>query len=142
LGAAVGAGYLFLSAAPQIVHVIYGSSRPWWQYSLVTLSLLASAFGYLLFHISRRVYPALRPGELCRRAAAVLSLAIAYASAGLLVAGPLLFSRSVLGVADGRGVFPKDHVHWYHLALCGAVALNLGVILQLAWDEKPLTEPL
>lgn len=141
LAAAVGIGYLFFFSAPHLVKILNDTWRPAWQLWLGVAALVSTAYVYLTFHISRRVHPRLPPGPLRKRSLAILALALAYASLGMLIAGPMLFSLPFLGAAASGQPFAV-HADLPRLAFCAAVALNLGVLLQLAWDEKPLTEPL
>ncbi len=141
LAATVGFGYVFFVSTPQSVwalrHSLWVDAH--WPWAL--LLLLGGAQLFIVLHIYRRVYPAPRLGVLFWRALNLLVLAIGYSSAGLLLAAPVLFSPSFL-YSSGTGEFPHPGAAFHHLALLAAIALNLGVILQLAWDEKPLTEPL
>jgi hypothetical protein len=140
LAAAVGFGYLFLASASSVVRALLFSRWLAQHAALALVLLLAAAWAYGILHIHRRVRPGLRLPALLLRSADVLALAVCYAAAGLLLAAPLLFSAVFLGTSpEELRVHP---VQPHHLALCAAIALNLGVVLQLAWDEKPLTEPL
>jgi hypothetical protein len=141
LAATVGFGYVFFVSTPQSVWALRHSSwvEAHWPWAL--LLLLGGAQLFIVLHIYRRVYPAPRLPVLFGRALNLLVLAIGYSSAGLLLAAPVLFSPSFL-YSSGTGEFPHPGAAFHHLALLAAIALNLGVILQLAWDEKPLTEPL
>jgi hypothetical protein len=141
LGAAVGIGYLFLASAQQIVKALANLERNPWFFWTGTVTLLAAAFLYVALHISRRVHPQLPIPHLLLRSGSVLSLAVTYTLAELLLAGPVLFSNHFL-CDDPASAACNPHRQLGRLALCAAIALNLGVILQLAWDEKPLTEPL
>ena len=141
LGAAVGIGYLFLFSAPHLVQMLNASQRRPLHFWLGVAGLVLAALLYLMFHIYRRVEPSLEWPSLLRRSLSVLALAVAYSALELLVAAPILFSKPFLCTtcpAAGCAV----NADFHRLALCAAIALNLGVILQLAWDEKPLTEPL
>jgi hypothetical protein len=133
LAATVGIGYLFLVNAPQVAHYFCALPR-WNSLWFAAGMLLLTALAYIMIHIARRVDPPLRPKALLWRSLDLWALAVSYAALGLVGAAPILFSRTVLGA--------QVAVQPQHLALVAAVALNLGVILQLAWDEKPLTEPL
>ncbi len=135
LGAAVGIGYLFLLNAPQVAGAVYRAPRRGWLW-LLTLILLGAALAYIALHVGRRVHPRPRLRTLLRRGFDLWLLALFYATLGLGVVAPVLFSPRFEGVFAAGSPRPE------HLALCAAIALNLGVILQLAWDEKPLTEPL
>lgn len=146
LGAAVALGYLFLAAAPELVRVIYEQGLPGGggttqrSQLLLATCLLAGTIAYTMLHIHRRVHPELRPRALLWRAVNLVATALIYAVLGLGVAAPLLFHPSLLyhGVNPLPQVDPGPH----QLALCAAIALGLGMVLQLAWEEKPLTEPL
>jgi hypothetical protein len=138
LGAAIGIGYLFLLSAPHLVKLLDQSWRPPFHFWIASAVLVVTAFLYIGFHISRRVHPRLRWKALAWRSFSLLLLGVGYTALELLVMAPVLFAPSLLCGA------PDCHVNAGadRLTLCAAIALNLGVILQLAWDEKPLTEPL
>jgi hypothetical protein len=133
LAATVGIGYLFLINAPQIARFVCLAPRVHSLW-LATFLLLLTALAYIMLHIARRVHPALRPKALLWRSLDLWALAVSYSALGLVAAAPELFSPTVLQASVTAQ--PR------HLALVAAIALNLGVVLQLAWDEKPLTEPL
>lgn len=141
LGAGIGIGYLFLFSAPHLVQMLDASARDERYFWIACGALVASAFLYIYLHVSRRVYPPLRASRLASRSLSILLLAMGYSAIELLLAAPLLFSPDfICGVRPTTDCTPQPDP--YRLALCAAIALNLGVILQLAWDEKPLTEPL
>jgi hypothetical protein len=81
------------------------------------------------------VAPSLRTSELNARSFAVVAVGIGHAAIGLTLLGPLLFDSVFLGL-------PSVHPCAGQLVLTAAVALSLGVALQLVWEEKSLTEPL
>lgn len=138
LGAAIGIGYLFLLSAPHLVKLLDQSWRKPFHFWLASVVLLVAAFLYIAFHISRRVHPHLRWKHLALRSLSLWLLGFGYSALELLVMAPVLFSSDlVCGTPDCHVNASADR-----LTLCAAIALNLGVILQLAWDEKPLTEPL
>lgn len=138
LGAAIGIGYLFLLSAPHLVKLLEESWRPEWHFWIAGGVLLVAAFFYIAFHISRRVHPWLRLPTVVRRSWSIFLLGVGYSALELLVLAPVLFSPDLVCGAPDCAVNASPG----RLALCAAIALNLGVILQLAWDEKPLTEPL
>ncbi len=144
LGAAVGLGYLFLISTSELVQILDNLKKGPSFFIASSVGLILVSLLYLAFHISRRVHP--QPGfwRLLRSSASVLFLALGYSAIELILLAPLLFSPLFLcGVhQDPTGPACIVHGEPYRLALCAAIALNLGVILQLAWDEKPLTEPL
>ncbi|MCB1035925.1 MAG: hypothetical protein KDD47_19040, partial [Acidobacteria bacterium] len=88
-------------------------------------------------HCNQRIRPAPAPGRLLARAGTVLLAAAAYALAELVLFRPLLFSCSLLKAAAVTAA-PQAH----QTALIYGVALALGVVLELAWEDRPLTQPL
>jgi hypothetical protein len=141
LGAAVGIGFLFLASAAHLVQLLATSWRPAHHFWLSTLALTIAPLFYIWFHISRRVFPQPRWRALLERSTRVLVVAIGYSALGLLLAIPVLFSRAFICGNKPLAECAVD-VGLHHYALCGAIVLNLAIILQLAWDEKALTEPL
>ncbi len=139
LGAGVAIGYLFLGAAPELVAFTLTWGRPaWMQWTAAGAAVLA-VWGYLILHIAQRVEPTPGAWTLARRAGDLVALGVLYTAAGLALAAPLLTSPRFLFFAGlTQPVVPRPA----SLALLAAVALALGVALQLAWEEKPLTDPL
>ncbi len=134
LAAAVGIGFLFLASAPQLPKAISLINPSPWQSASGVVVLLGIAFLFLVLHISRRIQPPIPFVDLAPRAGRLLLLASIYTLAVGIVALPFLYSCEIQGTKMAPSLGAR--------ALCDAVALNLGVLLQLAWDEKPLTEPL
>jgi hypothetical protein len=144
LGAAVSVGYLFLISTSELVQILDTLDKPPAFFLASAVGLILVSLLYIAFHISRRVHPQPGFGRLLKSSVSVLFLALGYSAVELLAVSPLLFSPLFLCGAHPDPKGPACFVHGqpYRLALCAAIALNLGVILQLAWDEKPLTEPL
>ena len=144
LGAAVGVGYLFLISTSELVQILDALDRSPAFFIGSSLILTLVSLLYIAFHIARRVHPQPGFGRLLRSSFSVLFLALGYTAIEIVAVGRLLFSPLFLCGAhpDPHGPACIIHGEPYRLALCAAIALNLGVILQLAWDEKPLTEPL
>jgi hypothetical protein len=140
LGAAVGFGYLFLTSASGAVRAVLASGWLACRWPVALLLLFATAWAYAIFHIYRRVRPERHLPDLLRRSLDVVLLGVFYAAVGALLAAPVLFSPAFLGFTQAE--LAAHPVAAHHLALFAAIALNLGVVLQLAWEEKPLTEPL
>jgi hypothetical protein len=138
LAATMAIGYLFLASAPQLVKLIYQSQREPWQFWTASALFTVAALIYIVLHIARRIHPVPRLPKLFRRGSDLLVLAVAYAAIELWPAAPILFSNSLLFEKEGGPLAVQPS----KLVFCAVVALNLGVLLQLAWDEKPLTEPL
>lgn len=147
LAVGVAIGYLFLAAAPDLVRMIleFGEAQaPWWAWAAywsVPGLLVLSTYGFAWLHIARRVQPQPSTGQLLGRGADLLALGSAYSGLGLALVSPLLFRPSFLlgpAVTELPGAGPGA----LQLVLTAAIALGLGVALQLAWEEGPLTEPL
>lgn len=136
LAAAVGIGYLFLAAAPELVAFVFGWRRPEPLQWTAAGCLLLAIWTYLVLHIARRVEPPPRPAALAGRALRLILVGAMHAAAGLALSAPLLTSPRFLG---GSAAAPTRPVS---LVLLAVVALGLGVVLQLAWEENPLTDPL
>src|SRR6185295_6995136 len=109
-------------------------SDVWFPYVLAA-ALTMGCYAFTLLHVSRRVAPPLEKLQLHGRSLAVVAIGIGHATIGLTLLGPLLFDSLFLELSD---VHPCPG----QLILTAAVALSLGVALQLVWEEKSLTEPL
>lgn len=140
LGAGVAIGYLFLAAAPDLVRAIVGWGQPKPVQWTVVAAISAAVWTYAAFHIGARVHPTPRLRVVASRALGTIWFAVAYAAVGLVFFSPLLFSAQFLSspASASPPVPPAPH----SAALVATVALALGLILELAWEERPLTEPL
>lgn len=139
LGGTVAIGYLFLAAAPQLIGLLLRWRENWRLQLILAVGMIVVLFLYVMQHIARRVVPRPKPGSLVLRAATVTAIGIAHSAIGLVMFAPLLFSREFLDFVS-EGLYSPPGAH--QLILCGAIALAIGVILELAWEDKPLTEPL
>jgi hypothetical protein len=120
------------------VQIIHASKlAAGWAYLVCAVAIVAAHL-YVMHHIARRVKPPLPFLARARRSSHVVALGLGYAAAGLLLVAPLFFSPRFLAAPATAAGSPKPP----QLALVLSIALVLGLILQLAWDEKPLTEPL
>jgi hypothetical protein len=135
LAAGVAIGYLFLVSAPHLVQVAAGETAS--AAAAAAGLLVAATFGYTVFHVSRRVHPGLRPWPLARRSTPLVALGGAYALLGLALFSPLFGLEEFHGAAAS-----VPDLDLLQRLLLAAVALGLGMVLELAWEEKPLTEPL
>jgi len=140
LGAGVAIGYLFLAAAPDLVRAIVGWGQPQSVQWSVAAAILAAVWAYAAFHIGARVHPTPRTRVVAFRALATVWFAVACAAVGLVFFSPLLFSSQFL--SSPASVSPPTPPDPHSATLVAAVALALGLILELAWEERPLTEPL
>lgn len=131
LGLAIGIGYLLLLGAPHLVQLVESSPRPESHVWAAVVALLAAAFLFIAVHLSRRVHPRLRWPALVRRSGSLLLLGLGYGALELLVLAPVLFAPELVCGAPDCFV----HLTRGRLALCAAIALNLGVLLFLAWEQ-------
>jgi len=130
-----GLGYLFLFSGSGLVAAIYKNSLPWQGQMAITIGLVLVVSIYMVQVIQRRVVPRLNFWHAGGRALHLLCLGIAYSAIGLLVSAPILFSP----------LFDETFTNaptWGALVITAAIALAIGVALQLVWDDKPVTEPL
>lgn len=138
LAAGVGVGYLFLAAAPDLVRLLAGWGRPLSQQLAAGVAVLAALLLFAAAHCQRRVRPAPPWPTVVGRAALLLAFGAGHAAAGAALAAPVLFSPRLLAPPGGALLRPSLE----DVFLCAVVALALGIVLQLAWEEKPLTDPL
>ena len=129
-------GYLFLLSLPQFISFLCRGASD-------TVVLAAAGTVLLLFmliltvlQIQKRVKPSLPVSALCGRALQLMTIAMAYSSLGLFLTKDIVF------VEMNNGVFRSLYPGWPQLFLVAVISLTIGVLLQLAWEEKPVTEPL
>jgi hypothetical protein len=138
LGVAVGIGYLFFLASPELMEVVRGWSAPL-AVQLATGALLVGlVWSYGALEVSRRVEPPPTWRRAYRRSGPVVAMGMAHSLVGVGVLVPLL--EAVLS-RSGGGSQPAP-LAGHDLFLYAVVALALGVALELAWAERPITEPL
>lgn len=132
-----GLGYLYLFSAGGLMATIYKNQlEEFWQIS-IAMALIFVVLFYMIQVIQRRVVPRLSFWHACGRAFHLLGLGIAYSAIGLFISAPILFSRFF----DATFV-DKPLEEPARLLVSGAIALTIGVVSQLVWDDKPVTEPL
>jgi hypothetical protein len=78
--------------------------------------------------IHRQVKPTPDRNETIIRAFDFLLIGVTYSVIGLFFFAQLFFGKASISPVK--------------LCLTGAIALAIGVVLQLVWDDKPVTEPL
>lgn len=135
MGAAVGVGYLFLLAAPHLLAVLTRWQGPRPLQLGLGLVAVAGVWAYAVFESMARVEPAPRFRRAAARALPIVATGAAHALLGLALLAPLL---AVALESTEPGLLPQLH----DLLLWAVFALGLGVPLELAWGEKPMTEPL
>lgn len=141
LAAGVAIGYLFLLSAPHLVRV--AAREQLGSAVVLALGIVGATLAYTVFHVSRRVHPPLRLGHLVRRALPLVVLGGAYSLLGLALFSPIFTLAAFHGVDPaGSSAAAVPDLGVFHRLLLAAVALGLGMVLELAWEEKPLTEPL
>ncbi len=131
-------GYLFLFSASGLVKGIYYNSLPPIGQLTISLALVLFVLIYMIQVIQRRVVPRLNFGQACKRSLHLLCLGLAYSAIGLLISAPVLFSSTFLNDKPGNFVAPASPTA---LLTTAALGLVIGVVLQLVWDDKPVTEP-
>lgn len=138
LAVTTGLGYLFLFSASGLVDAIYlNALQPIWQIAISTAIILA-IWLYLMQMIERRVQPSIGLGRALMRSSHLMVMAAIYSSLGLFVSAPVLFSRAFL---SGELFRPTRGAEAY-LLITAAIALAIGVVVQLVWEERAVTEPL
>ena len=134
LAAGVAIGYLFLTSAPELVRVAAGESLVSSLALVVVLGVLT--YLYSAFHVSGRVHPRVHGRRLWGSSGLLFALGVVYALLGLPLFTPLF------SLAEFQGTQAPIPLGPHQLLLLAAVALALGMVLELAWEEKPMTEPL
>jgi len=138
LGAAVGIGYLFLLASPELMAALHGWSQPPARQLAAGVLVVAVVWTYGVLEVSRRVDPPPPWRRAYLRTLPVMAMGLAHTLAGMGLLVPLLeaLRREAAGAAVAAPLASHD------LVLFAVVALALGVVLELAWGERPITEPL
>lgn len=134
LAAGVAVGYLFLAAAPELVGVM--AEEPDLHAFLLAGLLTTATLLYTLFHVSQRVKPRLPIKSCLLRTLPLMALGAAYALLGLALFTPLFRLARFHEAEQALDLGPAQ------LLLLATVALALGMLLELVWEEKPLSEPL
>ena len=138
LGAAVGIGYLFLLASPELMAALHGWSQPAALQLAAGVLVVAVVWSYGVLEVSRRVEPPPPWGKAYLRTLPVMAMGLAHTSAGLGLLVPLLEALR----REAAGAAVTAPLAFHDLVLFAVVALALGVVLELAWGERPITEPL
>lgn len=137
LGAGVAVGYLALATASELVAHL--TSRPTCVRLALTAGLLAVTWAYTALHVGRHLHPAPRPRTAAVRAATLLAFGAAWTALELAFFASLLLAPDFHAGHPLAGAIHRDPTS---PALLATVALALGMALELAWEEKPLTDPL
>ena len=129
-------GYLFLLSIPQFILDLYFNRFGSAIQVIVAVLLLILIVAFILLHIHKRVRPELSFPELFQRGVQLLIIASAYSSLGLFFLHNIIFINIINHI-----LYPLP-VGGSQLFLLAAISLAIGVLLQLIWEEKPVTEPL
>jgi hypothetical protein len=151
LWAAIGVGYLPLLLTAELWHIPYefrdGKPIVWWAIVFFNVVVFILSFAYLRwFEVAKKLArtPELPKWLSFRRAAWILILGvlISYVSGSVvldLVGGPL-GRASYAAIPHGASGLVGE-LHRPVLYLFSPLALLIGVVLQVFWEEKPLTHP-
>ena len=130
-------GYLYLLSVPQFLAYLCRQGADvglQWGTGAVILLLV---FVFTCIQIQKRVKPDLTLPRLGGRAFQMIVIAMAYSSTGLCLTRGFLFQNALpTGGFDDLGPGASQ------LFLVAVISLAIGVVLQLVWEEKPVTEPL
>lgn len=112
------------------------AARDGWWWAGTAGALVSAAFGYLILEARGHGVPGIAP--LFRRVVLVLLFGCAHpvsvAAVGLAAVVPAVVPALAAGL---HGAAPGEL-----LVLAGAVGLAAGVLLQVLWDDRPVTFPL
>lgn len=132
LAVTTAAGYLFLFSAGGLVETIYTRADPWYIALPVTTAVLSCILFYIGITIRRRVWPPPYGEKLAGKCLHLLLYGITYSLLELFMIAPLLFQPPFLNSGD-----PQSKAY---LLVTATLALAIGMVLQLVWEEKPVTE--
>jgi hypothetical protein len=134
LGVMTGIGYLFLLSAKDLVQYIIKTDFQWWGQIIISSALILSVWVYLTQAIQRQVKPRISFRNAWKRSTNLMAAAVAYSAIGLHLSAPILTSPKLLA--------EKICYNTLDLLMMASLALAIGVVLQLVWEDKPVTEPL
>ncbi|MCP5246922.1 MAG: hypothetical protein H6937_13595 [Burkholderiales bacterium] len=138
LAVTTGIGYLFLFSASSLVKLIYLNPLDPGEQIIISLALVLLVLLYMMQVILRAVQPRPKLWIAFKRALNMLALAITYSFIGLLICAPILYHPVFL---DLKSLYDPAHPLGY-LLITAAITLAIGVVLQLVWEDKPITKPL
>ena len=134
--ATIAVGYLFLFSASGLVAVLYESRLDFWLQAAICLVIILAVGIYMVQVIHRQVQPRLSLWRAVQRSLHLLLTGVAHSAIGLWVSAPLLYSGTFLNQSA-----PSEPTAGT-LLLTATIALAIGVVLQMVWEDKPVTEPL
>lgn len=138
LAVTTGIGYLFLFSASSLVKLIYLNPFDPGEQIIISLALVLLVLLYMMQVILRAVQPRPKSWIAFKRALNMLALAITYSFIGLLICAPVLYNPTFLDLKP-----PYDPAYPLgYLLITAAITLAIGVVLQLVWEDKPITKPL
>jgi hypothetical protein len=148
LGAAVAVGLIAVSFNGEVWHLAMNSGPA--RAAVLSALLVAGTLAYLCLEVRNR---GVRSWRWLGRALQILLVASAQAgtlvTAALLAVGPTMWQRAgekagvgaaPLGMDVSWSADPAIVLPWWGAALYAAMSLFLGVLLQLLWEDKALSE--
>lgn len=137
LAVTIGMGYLFILSTDKLVTLINSDVLPWYEKEIIGFALIIGVGIYMLIAIHRRGQPPMDWMKLVRRTGDIMLLGLTYSAIGLWITEPILLEIQKKEPGAQNLTFTYDA-----LFLLAAVALAIGVLLQLVWEERPVTQPL
>jgi hypothetical protein len=129
LAGASAVGLVLLTSSQGLLSLVV-TTLGWWRLALP----LAAGYIYLLLEMARRVHPLPRLRRLALRGLDICATALCHGMALTLVA-----ERGLRKILGAKSVGP------FELQAAASVAVSIfiiGLVVNLIWAEKPVTEPL
>ncbi len=141
IGITTGVGYLYLFSAAGLVRPIYSSKFNNIEYTILGLVIIIAIMLYIIGLMCRRVHPNMKFVTALERSIHLITSALMFSAIGLFLCAPIFFSSSFLSTLN---MTKSDCIplRFGQLFILSTIALAIGVILQLVWEDKPVTEPL
>lgn len=134
LAGASAVGLVVLASSEELLNFVAGiGKRPFWPLWLA--GLLLGGYGYLLLEMGRRVQPLPRLRRLAFHGFDIMITALIHSVALALVAEGSLVR--ILHAPNGGPPFT-----WSQSLSVVVFIVTIGLIINLIWAEKPMTEPL
>ncbi|MBN1271072.1 MAG: hypothetical protein JXB26_02275 [Candidatus Aminicenantes bacterium] len=135
--ATIAIGYFFLLSVPNFLCDICENRISNSIQILGSIFFLVVTFIFIMLNINKRVEPALVFKELFCRFLDMIVIAVSYALIGLVVFRKIF----ILAVQRANSGYQSQPC-LIQLFFMASIALTIGIIFQLIWEDKPFTEPL